>query len=139
MGRLAVEHGFAGNTDELGGAAESLSVVDGDEAWVFHVMPDDTGTSAIWAAQRVADGHAAVVPNIFVIRTIDDDSDDFLVSATARTVAERCGLWRPGTPFDFAAVFSANEARPFYCGRRQWRSCRCSRRRSISIPSMAIC
>ena len=132
MGSLAVEHGFAGNTDELGGAAESLSVVDGEEAWVFHVMPDDSGTSAIWAAQRVADGHAAVVPNIFVIRTIDDDSDDFLVSATARTVAERCGLWRPGTPFDFAAVFSANEARPFYCGRRQWRAL------SLLAPSLDL-
>ena len=70
MGDLAVEHGFAGNTADLMGAAESLSVVDADEAWVMHVLPDDTGASAVWAAQRLRYGHAAVVPNSFVIRGI---------------------------------------------------------------------
>ena len=47
-------------------------------------------------------------------------------------MAERCGLWRPGTPFDFAAIFSANEARPFYCGRRQWRAL------SLLAPSLDL-
>ena len=53
------------------------------------------------AAQRVPDGHAACVANMFVIRRIDlDDADgearDFLLSSTARDVAHRLGLWQPG-------------------------------------------
>ena len=53
MGSLAEEHGFAGNGPELSGSAESLAVIDAEEAWVMHLMPDQTGASAIWAAQRV--------------------------------------------------------------------------------------
>jgi dipeptidase len=39
-------------------------------------MPDDTGASAMWVAQRVPDGEVAVVANQFIIRHIDlSDSD----------------------------------------------------------------
>ena len=34
---------------------------------VFHVLPDNLGGSAIWAAQRVPDDHVAVVANSFII------------------------------------------------------------------------
>jgi dipeptidase len=133
MGSLALEHGFGGNTPELSGAAESLAVVDGSEAWVFHVLPDDTGTSAIWGAQRLPEGHAACVPNVFTIRAMegleadaDHDAESasgcFLLSANAKDVAASHGLWAPGTPFDFARTFSSGEARHrYYSGRRQWR------------------
>ena len=57
-------------TARTAGSAESLAVVDHSEAWVMHLLPDDTGASAIWGAQRLADGHAAVVPNMFVIREV---------------------------------------------------------------------
>ena len=120
MGDLAIEHGFAGNTDSLSGAAESLAVVDGKEAWVFHVLPDDTGTSAIWAAQRLKEGHVACVPNVFVIREMDLTDPSFLLSSNAKSVALRNGLWEQGAPFDFARIFSSGEARHrYYSGRRQ--------------------
>lgn len=53
MGDLAVQLGFygadwSGGDASLGEAGEALTVIDSTEAWVFHVLADDTGTSAIW-------------------------------------------------------------------------------------------
>ena len=62
MGSLAETHGFYGAD---GGAGEVLMVGDLHEAWVFHILSDPTGTSAIWVAQRVRDDHVAVVANMF--------------------------------------------------------------------------
>jgi len=76
MGSLAVEHGFHGNTTDLGGAAESLCIIDTTEAWVFHILADDSGASAIWAAQRLEPGHAAACCNMFVIRAMDPEVRD---------------------------------------------------------------
>lgn len=133
MGALAEEHGFAGNDDGLGGSAESLAVIDGEEAWVMHVLPDESGASAIWAAQRLPDGEAAAVANMFVIRAVTlDDRERFLCSASMTATASRLGLWTEGEPFDFAATFSAGEARhKYYSGRRQWRAL------SLLAPSVA--
>ena len=39
--------------DQEGG--ESLTIADPEEVWIFAISPDDTGTSAVWAAQRVPD------------------------------------------------------------------------------------
>jgi dipeptidase len=124
IGSLAERHGFYGNTPSLTGAAESLAIADKHEAWVLHVLPDDTGASAIWAAARVPDGHAAAVTNMFVIRNVDlDDPYNFRYSASMLQVAARLSLWRPGTPLDFTKVYSHGEARhKFYSGRRLWRA-----------------
>lgn len=63
MGDLAVEFGFYGESYDpskygpayvMGEAGEALSVIDPNEAWIFHILPDDTG-SAVWVAQRVPD------------------------------------------------------------------------------------
>lgn len=64
MGALAEEHGFyaadwSGGDASKGEGGEALTVVDKTEAWVFHVLADDTGASAVWAAQRVKDDHVS--------------------------------------------------------------------------------
>ena len=50
---------WSGGDASLGEGGEALTVVDKHEAWVFHVMGDDTGTSAIWVAKRVPYGHVS--------------------------------------------------------------------------------
>jgi dipeptidase len=43
-----------------GEGGEALTVIDKNEAWVFHVLADDTGTSAVWAAQRLQEGYVSL-------------------------------------------------------------------------------
>ena len=66
MGSLAEKYGFyaadwSGGDASMGEGGEALTVVDKTEAWVFHVLADDTGASAVWAAQRVQDDHVSKV------------------------------------------------------------------------------
>lgn len=52
------------------------------------------GTSAIWAAQRVPDGHISLVANQFVIRGVKNHPD-FMCSENLWDAAQRNGLWSP--------------------------------------------
>lgn len=70
-------------------------MADSKEAWVFHIIPDPTGTSAIWAAQRVPDDHIALVANQFVIRGVKKDDKDFMYSDNLWSVAKDNKLWKP--------------------------------------------
>eukprot|EP00039_Didymoeca_costata_P023425 m.7043 g.7043 ORF g.7043 m.7043 type:complete len:527 (+) comp3640_c0_seq1:313-1893(+) len=115
MGTLAQEFGYNDN-------GESLLVVDPLTAFIFHVLPDDTGASAVWVAQRVPDSHVAVVANSFIIRDINfTDTDTFMYSSDIKSVAHRAGFWKEGENFDFVKVFSGNEpGHKYYSGRRMW-------------------
>lgn len=122
MGDLAVAHGFYG-AGEFEGTAESLAVTDPNEAYIFHILPDPTGKSAIWAAERVDDDKFAVIANMFVIRGVDpDDTDRFLMSESVHTVATEYGWWSPEDGLlDFTKVYSDGEyAHKYYSGRRMW-------------------
>lgn len=70
MGAMAETYGYYGAEKTVAENGESLGVSDKNEAWVFHVLPDDTSTSAIWAAQLVPPGHVAPVANAFIIRSV---------------------------------------------------------------------
>jgi dipeptidase len=111
---LAIQYGFYGAgspTDSAENqeneAGEALTISDTEETWMFHIMPDDTATSAIWVAQRVPDDHITAVANQWVITNINlNDTDNFMASANIYDAAIRNNLWNPssGKPFNFAEV-----------------------------------
>jgi dipeptidase len=114
---------FGVGVDELlveGG--EALTVIDPNEAWMFHIIPDDTGASAVWVAQRVPDDHISIVANGFVIREVDPNNEDFMFSANMWDVAHRKGWWSESDGLlDFKTTFGAVRSRPNYSNRRVWR------------------
>lgn len=122
MGELAEKYGFYGESRSFEGGAESLIVIDPNEAWVFHILADPTETSAIWVGQRVPDDGVAVVANMFIVREVDlSDTDNFLGRQDMWEIAEKSGLWQEGQPKDFTATFSDGEyAHKYYSGRRMW-------------------
>jgi dipeptidase len=125
MGSLAERGGFYG-AGAFEGTAESLAVNDVEEVWLFHILPDPSGSSAIWAAQKIPDDSFAVIANMFVIREVDpDDHDNFLMSESVHTVALDYGWWDPDKDglLDFTKVYSDGEySHKFYSGRRVWGS-----------------
>eukprot|EP00747_Dinoflagellata_sp_TGD_P183420 gnl/TRDRNA2_/TRDRNA2_38292_c0_seq1.p1 gnl/TRDRNA2_/TRDRNA2_38292_c0~~gnl/TRDRNA2_/TRDRNA2_38292_c0_seq1.p1 ORF type:complete len:578 (+),score=77.89 gnl/TRDRNA2_/TRDRNA2_38292_c0_seq1:71-1735(+) len=133
MGDLATTHGFYSTASTAEGSTaveeggEALTIADTSEVWVFHILPDDTGRSAIWAAQRVPDDEATVVANMFVIRVIDTANTthaahNFMYSSNMFDIAKKYEWWDGESPFDFTAVYSAGESgHPYYNGRRVWR------------------
>jgi dipeptidase len=46
----AWEFGPYGEALLMGEGGEALTVVDKTEAWIFHILPDDSGSSAIWVS-----------------------------------------------------------------------------------------
>ncbi|KAL3903250.1 MAG: hypothetical protein SGARI_005462, partial [Bacillariaceae sp.] len=122
MGTLAEEHGFYG-AGQFEGTAESLAVSDPNDAWIFHILPDPTGKSAIWAAQRVPENGFAVLANMFVLRQVDpNDKDNFLMSDSVHSVAKDYGWWQESDGLlDFTKIYSDGEySHKFYSGRRMW-------------------
>ncbi|KAL7686745.1 putative peptidase C69, dipeptidase A [Plasmopara halstedii] len=130
MGDLAVRYGYYGavweGEDVYDEAGEALTVTDTKEAWMFHILPDDTGKSAIWAAQRVLDDHICGVANQFVIRELDlNRPSDFLASPNVHDVAIRNNIWKPDqeVPFDFTRAYAQprKATHQYYSTRRIWR------------------
>ena len=130
MGDLAVKYGFysaawgsESSPEELmSEGGEALTVIDPNEAWMFHILPDDTGSSAIWVAQKVPHDHITVAANSFVIRDVDPNSDDFMYSDNLWSVAKRLGWWDENDgKLDFLKTYAPTRLHPEYSNRRRWR------------------
>jgi dipeptidase len=106
IGSLMETYGFLPSS---GDGAEDLVIGDPEEAWVleiFGVGPGWTKESgkpgAIWAAQRIGDDQALMIPNWSIIKEIDpDDKENFMVSANYLQEALDRGWYKPasGKPF----------------------------------------
>jgi dipeptidase len=132
MGDLAVKYGFYGESYDsskygtayvMGEAGEALTVIDPNEAWIFHILPDDTATSAVWAAQLIPSSHISIVANSFIIRQILPNSSNFLYSDNLYDVAIRTKFWNPleSKYLDFKLTFSPQRYHPEYSNNRIWR------------------
>ncbi|ETV98280.1 hypothetical protein H310_08992 [Aphanomyces invadans] len=128
MGDLAVQYGYYGAEWEGDGvyveAGEALTVTDTKEGWVFHILPDDTGASAVWVAQRVPDTHIVAIGNQFIIHQVNlTDTANFLGSKNLYDVAKRNNFWDGKAEFDFTAVYAHRREGEsyYYSTRRQWR------------------
>ncbi len=105
MGELAVKYGYRASC-YLG---ECLTVSDPEEIWVFEVYgsgplwtPEDGTPGAVWAAQKVPNGHVTCVPNFSRIHTINpEDTDNFLVCDNYIDTAVELGLYDPASGEEF--------------------------------------
>ncbi len=106
MGDMACEYGFYAESN-VSLAGETILVSDKLESWVFHILADPSGRSALWAAQRVPDEHISVVANMFVIREIyTHNKDEFMYSENIFKTAIDLGWWSGEGLMDFTATFS---------------------------------
>lgn len=113
IGKLVETYGFLPST---GDGSEALVVADPEEAWVFEVFSVGKGwrkasgkPGAIWAAQRVPDDAAVVIPNWSVIKEIDPkDQANFLVSPNYMQEAIERGWYNPnsGRPFIWQEAYT---------------------------------
>lgn len=102
---------------------ECLTFADPEEVWHFEVVgPGQGKVGAVWAAQRVPDGHVSVNANASRIRRLDlKDKDNFMASENVFSAAEELGLWKrkSGVPFEFCYVYGSR--RSMAARRREWR------------------
>jgi dipeptidase len=100
IGDLMTTWGFLCSS---GDGSETLAIGDTAEVWIFEVFgvgPDWTRASgkpgAIWAAQRLGDDQATMVPNWSIIKEIDPaDQGNFMVSANYMSAAIERGWYDP--------------------------------------------
>ncbi|MBN1196398.1 MAG: C69 family dipeptidase, partial [Candidatus Aminicenantes bacterium] len=107
IGDLCTRYGFLPSSGADG--AEALIIADPQEAWVFEVFsvgpgwtPESGKPGAIWAAQRLPDDQAIIIPNWSTIKQIHiEDKDNFMASDNFKQEAIDRGWYDPasGMPF----------------------------------------
>lgn len=100
IGNLMTVYGFLPSS---GDGSETLVIADPDEAWVFEVFgvgpgwtPESKKPGAIWAAQRLPDDQATMIPNWSIIKEINpNDKENFMVSSNYMQEAVDRGWYDP--------------------------------------------
>lgn len=113
IGDLCSTYGFLPSS---GDGSEALVIADTEEAWVFEVFgvgpgwtPESKKPGAIWAAQRLSDDHATMIPNWSIIKEINPkDKANFMVSANYMQEAIDRGWYNPksGKPFVWQEAYA---------------------------------
>lgn len=113
IGDLCTTYGFLPSS---GDGSEALVIADTEEAWVFEVFgvgagwtPESKKPGAIWAAQRLPDDEATMIPNWSIIKQIDPkDKNNFMVSDNYKQEAIDRGWFNPqsGEPFVWQEVYA---------------------------------
>ncbi len=126
IGDLMTTYGFLPSS---GPGSEALVIADTGEAWVFEVFgvgndwdPASGRPGAIWAAQRLPDDQATMIPNWSIIKEIKpDDPGRFLVSSNYMQEAIDRGWYDPasGKPFIWQETY-APAAAVEYATSRFW-------------------
>ena len=101
IGNLMTQYGFLPSSGSDG--SETLVVADTDEIWVFEVFSVGPGwkrdggkPGAVWAAQRLPDSTATMIPNWSIIKEIDAaDTNQFMVSENYMQEAIDRGWYDP--------------------------------------------
>ena len=112
VGDLMTTYGFLPSSGPEG---ENIVIADTDEIWVLEIFgvgsdwdPESGKPGAIWAAQRLDDSHVTMIPNWSIIKEIDPNSDNFLVSDNYMQEAIDRGWYNPesGKPFIWQEAYS---------------------------------
>lgn len=113
IGELVTAYGFLCSS---GDGSESLCIGDPREVWVMEVFgvgpawkKDSGRPGAIWAAQRLPDDHATMIPNWSIIKEIRaGDPENFIVSANYMQEAVDRGWYDPksGRPFVWQETYA---------------------------------
>ena len=106
IGDLLTTYGFLPSS---GDGSETLVIADTEEAWVFEAFgvgpnwtPESRKPGAIWAAQRLPEDQATMIPNWSIIKEINPrDKENFMVSVNYMQAAIDRGWYDPklGKPF----------------------------------------
>ncbi|RPH34216.1 MAG: peptidase [Bacteroidales bacterium] len=113
IGDLLTTYGFLPSS---GDGSETLVIADTEEAWVFEAFgvgsgwnPESKKPGAIWAAQRLPDDQATMIPNWSIIKEINvKDKENFMVSSNYMQEAIDRGWYNPalGKPFVWQDIYS---------------------------------
>ena len=113
IGDLMTKYGFLPSS---GDGSETLVIADTEEIWVFEVFgvgpewtPESGKPGAIWAAQRLPEDEATMIPNWSIIKEINvKDIKNFMVSENYKQEAIDRGWYNPASnkPFIWQEAYA---------------------------------